>query len=129
LANFTIAVKIESAMKECPKCELCFSDEVNFCPHDQSQTRFSLPGAQLLAERYFLEKKIGRGAMGQVYLAKDKKFETRRVAVKTVRQDLLASDDLQEGEAIARFKLEAQAAASIQRGLSRDGIRRRRNAA
>jgi hypothetical protein len=50
-------------MKECPKCELCLADEVNFCPHDQTPTRFSLPGAQLLAERYFLEKKIGRGAM------------------------------------------------------------------
>jgi serine/threonine-protein kinase len=101
-------------MKECPKCELCFSDEVNFCPHDQSPTRFSLPGTQLLAERYFLERKIGRGAMGQVYLAKDKKFDTRRVAVKTVRQDLLSSDDLQEGEALVRFELEAQAAAAIQ---------------
>ena len=51
--------------------------------------------------------------MGQVYLARDKKFETRRVAVKTVRQDVLNSDDLQEGEAIARFEREAQAAASI----------------
>jgi serine/threonine-protein kinase len=101
-------------MKECPKCEFCFADEVNFCPYDQTQTRHSLPGGQLLAERYFLEKKLGRGAMGQVYLAKDKKFETRRVAVKTVRPDLLNSEDLQEGEAIARFGREAQAAASIQ---------------
>lgn len=101
-------------MKECPKCELCFADEVNFCPHDQSQTRHSLPGGQVLAERYYLEKKLGRGAMGQVYLARDKKFETRKVAVKTVRPDLLNSDDLHEGEAIVRFGREAQAAASIQ---------------
>jgi serine/threonine protein kinase len=101
-------------MKECPKCEFCFTDDVNFCPHDQSQTRHSLPGGQLLAERYFLEKKLGRGAMGQVYLAQDKKFVTRKVAVKTVRPDLLNSEDLQEGEAIARFGREAQAAASIQ---------------
>ena len=36
------------------------------------------------------------------------------VAVKTVRQDILNSEDLQEGEAIARFEREAQAAASIQ---------------
>ena len=52
--------------------------------------------------------------MGQVYLAKDKKFDTKKLAVKTVRQDILSSDDLQEGEAIARFEREAQAAASIQ---------------
>ncbi len=100
-------------MKECPKCELCFADEVNFCPHDQSKTRVSLPGARLLANRYLLEKRIGRGAMGQVYLAKDENLGTRRVAVKTVRQDILNSEDLQEGEAIARFEREARAAASI----------------
>jgi serine/threonine protein kinase len=52
--------------------------------------------------------------MGQVYLAKDIKFATKKLAVKTVRQDILSSDDLQEGEAIARFEREAQAAASIQ---------------
>jgi serine/threonine-protein kinase len=101
-------------MKECPKCDLCYSDEVAVCQFDQTQTRLSLPGGQLVAGRYWLEKRLGRGAMGQVYLARDKKFETRRVAVKTVRQDVLNSDDLQEGEAIARFEREAQAAASIQ---------------
>lgn len=101
-------------MKECPKCELCFPDDVAVCPHDQTATRLTLPGGQLLADRYLLERRLGRGAMGQVYLARDKKFETRRVAVKTVRQDVLNSDNLQEGEAIARFEREAQAAASIQ---------------
>ena len=101
-------------MKECPKCETCFPDAVAVCPQDGTATRFALPGPQLVADRYLLESRLGRGAMGQVYLAKDKKFETRRVAVKTVRQDILNSQDMQEGEAIARFEREAQAAASIQ---------------
>ncbi|MBL8183217.1 MAG: protein kinase, partial [Blastocatellia bacterium] len=101
-------------MRECPKCEICLPDEVAVCPDDGSATKLSLPGEPLLAGRYLLEKRIGRGAMGQVYLARDKKFDTRRVAVKTVRQDILSSEDLQEGEAIARFEREAQAAASIQ---------------
>lgn len=101
-------------MKECPKCEACYPDAVTECPGDQTATRLSLPGGQLLAERYFLAKRLGRGAMGQVYLARDNKFASRNVAVKTVRQDILSSDDLQEGEAIARFEREAQAAASIQ---------------
>ena len=51
--------------------------------------------------------------MGQVYLAKDENLGTRKVAVKTVRQDLLNSENLQEGEAIARFEREARSAASI----------------
>ena len=118
-------------MKECPKCELCFSDDIAACPHDGTATRLSLPGPQLIAERYLLESRLGRGAMGQVYLARDQKFDTRKVAVKTVRQDILSSDDLQEGEAIARFEREAQAAASIQHpntvsvtdfGESADGV-------
>jgi serine/threonine protein kinase len=101
-------------MRECPKCELCFSDEVGVCPYDQSTLKLALEGPQLLAQRYLLERRLGRGAMGQVYLAADKKFSTRRVAVKTVRPDILSSDNLGEGEAIARFEREAQAAASIQ---------------
>lgn len=100
-------------MKECPKCDVCYSDEVNFCPQDQTKTRQSLPGPQLLADRYWLESRLGRGAMGQVYLANDRNLGTRRVAIKTVRQDILNSDDLQEGEAIARFEREAMSAASI----------------
>ena len=100
-------------MKECPKCEVCYEDDINYCPHDQTQTRLSLPGGRLLANRYLLEKRIGRGAMGQVYLAKDTNLGTRRVAVKTVRQDILSNEDLAEGEAIARFEREAMSAASI----------------
>ncbi len=118
-------------MKECPKCESCYPDEVNACPQDQTATKHSLPGTQLLAGRYLLSKRLGRGAMGQVYLANDNKFAARKVAVKTVRQDILSSEDLQEGEAIARFEREAQAAASIQHpntvsvtdyGESEDGV-------
>lgn len=51
--------------------------------------------------------------MGQVYLARDQNLLTRRVAVKTVRPDILSDEDLQEGEAIARFEREARSAASI----------------
>src|SRR5215203_7076157 len=101
-------------MKEFPKWEVCYPDEVAACPADGTATKFALPGPTMIAERYLLESRLGRGAMGQVYLAKDKKFDTRKVAVKTVRQDILNSDDMQEGEAIARFEREAQAAASIQ---------------
>src|SRR5687768_10158971 len=101
-------------MKECPKCERCFEDDIAACPDDATPTRVSLPGAQLLAGRYLLESRLGRGAMGQVYLAKDTKFATKKMAVKTVRPDILSSEDLQEGEAVARFEREAQAAASIQ---------------
>jgi serine/threonine protein kinase len=100
-------------MKECVKCGLCFEDDVEVCSEDESKTRLSLPGGKLLSGRYFLSRRIGKGAMGQVYLARDQNLGTRDVAVKTVRQDILSSDDLQEGEAIARFEREAMSAASV----------------
>ena len=71
-------------MKECPKCEQCYPDAVAVCPQDETPTKYSLPGTQLLADRYLLMKRLGRGAMGQVYLANDNKFAARKVAVKTV---------------------------------------------
>src|SRR6266576_3089037 len=101
-------------MRECPRCEACYDDDIAVCPEDQTNTKHTLPGRRLLAARYFLEKRLGRGAMGQVYLARDQNLTTRRVAVKTVRPDIRSDEDLQEGEAIARFESEAHAAASIQ---------------
>src|SRR5215813_12490191 len=118
-------------MRECPRCEACYEDDIEVCPQEQSNTKHTLPGGRLLANRYLLEKRLGRGAMGQVYLARDQNLTTRRVAVKTVRPDILSDEDLQEGEAIARFEREAHAAASIQHpnvvgvtdfGKSPDGV-------
>ena len=101
-------------MRECPRCERCYEDDAVVCPNDQSKTKHTLPGTTLLNGRYRLEKRLGRGAMGQVYLARDENLVTRRVAVKTIRPDVLSDEDLQEGEAIARFEREARTAASIQ---------------
>lgn len=118
-------------MRECPRCELCYDDEILNCPQDDAATKATLPGSKLLASRYLLEKRLGRGAMGQVYLARDQNLQTRRVAVKTVRPDILSDEDLQEGEAIARFEREARSAASIRHpnvvdvtdfGQSPDGV-------
>ncbi|HEU4794785.1 MAG TPA: protein kinase [Pyrinomonadaceae bacterium] len=100
-------------MRECPRCEVCYEDDLELCPQDQTATKATLPGPRLLASRYLLEKRLGRGAMGQVYLARDQNLMTRQVAVKTVRPDILNDEDLQDGEAIARFEREARAAASI----------------
>lgn len=103
-------------MRECPRCEKCYDDEVLVCTeeHDATNTKLTLPmSAPLLNGRYRLEKRLGRGAMGQVYVARDENLSTRRVAIKTVRPDILNDESMQEGEALARFKREAQTAASI----------------
>jgi serine/threonine protein kinase len=100
-------------MRECPRCENCYDDAVLLCPEDGANTRVTLTGTPFLTSRYLIKKRLGRGAMGQVYLAIDQNLQTRQVAIKTVRPDLLNNQDLQQGEAIARFEREARTAASI----------------
>src|SRR3979490_1141336 len=101
-------------MRECPRCERCYEDELLPWADGQPRTQTTFPSTTLLNKRYRLDKRLGRGAMGQVYLARDENLVDRRVAVKTIRPDVLSDEDLQEGEAIARFEREARTAASIQ---------------
>ena len=56
---------------------------------------------------YRIERELGRGGMGQVYLANDSRLE-RRVAIKTLPEDLRANADL-----LARFQREARLLASL----------------
>ncbi|CAM2156986.1 eukaryotic-like serine/threonine-protein kinase [Pararobbsia alpina] len=66
--------------------------------------------------RYRVERVLGRGAMGSVYLATDPLIQ-RRVALKTIRADLLQEstndDGLSSAEWSARFINEARAAGRL----------------
>jgi serine/threonine-protein kinase len=60
--------------------------------------------------RYEIERELGRGAMGVVYLGLDPKI-TRRVAIKTLSYDHFAPDQLTDVK--ARFFREAEAAGRL----------------
>jgi len=62
---------------------------------------------RLLADRYRLERRLGRGGMGTVYVALDTSLD-RRVAAKLVREDLVGLPGAAE-----RFQSEARAVASF----------------
>lgn len=71
------------------------------------QARASEPGVSI-AERYRIERPLGRGAMGEVYLAWDRQLE-RQVALK-----FLLAPRSADADAIARFTAEARAAARLE---------------
>jgi serine/threonine protein kinase len=52
-------------------------------PHELERLRTAL------ADRYWIERELGRGGMATVYLARDLKHE-RRVAIKVLQPDLAA---------------------------------------
>src|SRR5215510_12749597 len=61
--------------------------------------------------RYEVERLLGQGGMGRVYLARDKVLG-RRVAVKVLRDDLALPPRVRD-ELLERMRHEAQAAAAV----------------
>lgn len=86
----------------CAKCGRPLPPGSDADPLDAQATVVGLRTGQLLANRYRLDRLLGRGGMGQVWLARDTELD-RVVAVKVVH-DLLAHD----AQAMARLREEAR---------------------
>ena len=97
-------------MKLCPTCGTQWPDEQKFCPNDGSALKTSgtsdLVGS-VIAGNYHIEKKLGEGGMGAVYLGQHVKMG-RKSAIKVMTQSMAHDPD-----AIARFNREATNAARI----------------
>jgi len=94
------------AFEECPQCGACYDTGVSQCAEEGARlNQVRVP--RVLADRYRLDRRLGRGGMGTVYVATDAALE-RRVAVKVIRDDLVGSVD-----AADRFRREARATAAF----------------
>jgi eukaryotic-like serine/threonine-protein kinase len=98
-------------MKVCTACGTEYGDEVLFCQRDGTPLRPSGASAdlvgQVIAERYHIQKKLGEGGMGQVYLAEHVKMG-RRCAIK-----IMSPQTMSDPDAISRFNREAANASRI----------------
>jgi serine/threonine-protein kinase len=103
-------------MRYCPTCGSRYADEVAFCPHDGIGTQALVEQAaagtdpllgQVLDSRYRVDKQVGEGGMGVVYLATHTSLK-KKLALKVLRGDLARDKDV-----VQRFMQEAQAATSI----------------
>ena len=100
-------------MKVCPVCGTEYGMEAAFCSRDRSPLRTvggeELPDlvGQLVGERYQVERRLGEGGMGQVYLARHLLIG-RACALKVMRQALSTDPD-----AVTRFNREATSASRI----------------
>jgi serine/threonine-protein kinase len=77
-----------------------------------SEQRAPVPEPTEIAGRYLIVKKLGAGAFGTVYKAKDK-ILGRMVAIKTIRMEGLAAAGASVDELVDRFKREAQVSAQL----------------
>lgn len=71
----------------------------------KTQTGF-LDRRTLLHKRYHIQKRIGQGGMGAVYLAKDIKDQGRLCAVKEMSLSMVPPED--QPQAVQNFKIEAK---------------------
>ncbi|MBL8177571.1 MAG: protein kinase [Bryobacterales bacterium] len=99
--------EVLNLMRECPRCGACYDSEVVLCPHDQEVPVLRLPIERVVDGKYVLERLIGRGGMGAVYEARDRRLN-RRVALKVMLSELFGQQ-----AALQRFEREAQLAAKI----------------
>jgi len=94
------------SFSECTECGTCFMTSQTVCTEDSTAlVRIYMP--RILAKRYRLQRRVGRGGMGTVYSGIDEALE-RPVAIKVIRPDLI-----EQGEVRARFHREARAAAAL----------------
>ncbi|MFW5925429.1 MAG: protein kinase domain-containing protein [Myxococcota bacterium] len=102
-------------MRYCPSCGSRFSQEATFCPHDGSPIR-ELPDQEpaedpllgrVIDGRYRVERQIGEGGMGIVYLA------THTVLGKKLALKVLRGEMARDADVVRRFIQEAQTASSI----------------
>jgi len=99
-------------MKYCPVCETDYPDDVSVCPQDGAVVR--RPGerpdpfvGRVIKGRYRVERKLGQGGMGAVYLAEQLSIG-RRVALKVLSPDFARDDGF-----VARFRQEATLVAAL----------------
>src|SRR5262245_2141885 len=96
-----------SIVKECPKCGTCYDSDVSVCAVDGTELTTNLPVERVIQGKYRLEKFIGRGGMGTVYLASDLRLG-RKVAIK-----VMAASLFHNRTARRRFAREAHACARL----------------
>jgi serine/threonine protein kinase len=77
-----------------------------------SASKPATPDPTEIDGRYTVEKKLGAGAFGTVYKAKDKELG-RLVAIKTIRLEGLAASTSSLEDLLKRFKQEARVAANL----------------
>nr|MBA3891639.1 serine/threonine protein kinase [Gemmatimonadaceae bacterium] len=100
-----------SASKICPQCNNEYALDQRFCPLDGATLKTQGSADDLVgsvvADRYYVLRKLGEGGMGQVYLAEHVRMG-RKSALKVMHPGMV-----HDADAISRFNREAANASRI----------------
>jgi len=98
-----IPAAAQGAVKECPQCRRCYQSPQNICPGDGAVLQFAFDGSPLIDGKYLVERRLGLGGMGAVYLVQHTGLE-KRFALKLIAHGRVVSQSFRES-----FENEARA--------------------
>jgi len=98
---------LSDALQLCPRCGRCYSPDETRCEFDDQQLVPESGVPRIIEEKYVVTRLLGRGGMGSVYLANQKRLN-RHVAVKVLLSHLVGSSSIR-----SRFEREARIVARL----------------
>ncbi|HEY0140507.1 MAG TPA: protein kinase [Thermoanaerobaculia bacterium] len=98
---------VNDALRLCPACGRCYPQEQPRCDYDGQPLVPESGVPRIIEEKYVVTKLLGRGGMGSVYLATQKRLN-RPVAVKVLLAHLVGSSSMR-----TRFEREARIVARL----------------
>ena len=73
----------DAGVKECSTCSRCYEGSTLTCSYDGTPLDLGVAGRLVIDGKYFIERRLGRGGMGSVYLVKHLGLE-KRFALKMI---------------------------------------------
>jgi serine/threonine protein kinase len=98
---------LSDVLQLCPRCGRCYSPDEQRCELDDQQLVPESGVPRIIEDKYVVTKLLGRGGMGSVYLANQKRLN-RNVAVKVLLSHLVGSSSMR-----SRFEREARIVARL----------------
>ena len=107
LSGAPVHLHLSDALQLCPRCGRCYSPGDSRCELDDQQLVPESGVPRVIEEKYVVTRLLGRGGMGSVYLATQKRLN-RNVAVKVLLSHLVGSSSMR-----SRFEREARIVARL----------------
>ncbi len=102
-----VHLQMSDVVRLCPRCDRCYAPDAVKCELDQQDLVSESGVPHVIEEKYVVTRLLGRGGMGSVYLATQKRLN-RPVAIKVLLAHLVGSASMR-----TRFEREARIVARL----------------
>jgi predicted Ser/Thr protein kinase len=102
-----IHLHLSDALQLCPRCGRCYASDETRCDTDSEMLVPESGVPRTIEDKYIVTRLLGRGGMGSVYLATQKRLN-RPVAIKVLLSHLVGSSSMR-----SRFEREARIVARL----------------